>query len=216
MTNDLTVLASEVHAARRRLDQRKGVALAIAQNGRRLQQEIEQLRIKIGNLEKASLVLTSIGEDRQAEAQHQIESLVTRGLQSVWGEDLSFHVVQSVRAKAPNVDFIIRTTMPDGSAIDTEVMSARGGGMASFVGFLLRLVVMLLSKDKQESTIFLDETFGMVSAAPEPKVAQFLREIVDKTGIQIVMVTHSEAFNEVADKRYRFSLNQGETKVKEI
>lgn len=93
-----------------------------------------------------------------------IEDLVTRGLQTIFDSTLSFHIIQSVRGKTANVDFIVRTTLPE-SVIETSVMDARGGGLAATIGFLLRLVVMLLrGGTKEENILILDETFAHVSA----------------------------------------------------
>ena len=86
--------------------------------------------------------------------------------------------------------------------------------MAAIVGFILRVVVMLLRKDVAR-ILFLDETFAHVSAEYLPALGEFLREVVDKSGIQIVMVTHQDEFVEYADKVIRFELDKNEkTKVK--
>lgn len=214
--DELTALSSRVRRARKDLERRAGEARAIATTGQRLQEEIAQLSRAVANYEKAVGVLSRIGEERQLSTQAQIESLVTRGLHTIFGEELSFHMVQSVRAKMPTVDFLVRTTLADGRTVDTDLLSARGGGLVSVVGFLLRTVILLLSRSKQDTVLFLDETFAMLSQDYVPAMAEFLRELVDKTGVQIVMVTHQAQFSEVADKRYEFSQTDGWTKVREL
>lgn len=213
---DLDALGMEIRRKSRIIDQRVGEARAVALRGKTVKGEIEELTTTTALLERAAGVLASIGEERQAAAQSQVEELVTRGLKAVFGEELSFHVVQSTKGKTPIVEFVIRSTLADGTTVDTDVMSARGGGVATVVGFLLRVVVMLLSGDKQETTLFLDETFSMVSADYLPNVVEFLRELVDKTDIRIVLVTHQPEFLAAADKRYEFKRVNGETTVKEI
>jgi ABC-type lipoprotein export system ATPase subunit len=52
-----------------------------------------------------------------------------------------------------------------------------------------------------------------VSADYEPRLAEFLAELVARTGVQIIMVTHSDAYSEHADVRYRFALQQAVTTV---
>jgi ABC-type nitrate/sulfonate/bicarbonate transport system ATPase subunit len=61
--------------------------------------------------------------------------------------------------------------------------------------------------------LVLDETFAHVSADYEPRLAEFLAELVARTGVQIIMVTHSDAYSEHADVRYRFALQQAVTTV---
>lgn len=183
--------------------------------GQAMVEEIASLTGQVELYERVAGVLNSIGEERQMTAQHQIEGLVTRGLQTIFGEEMSFHLVASVSGKRPQIDFLVRSTLGDGRVVDTPVMEARGGGVAATVGFLLRLVVMLLSKPQQDSMLFLDECFAMVSAEYEPRLAEFLREIVDKTGVQLILVTHSTAYSDMADKLYNFSLVDGVTQVRE-
>jgi DNA repair exonuclease SbcCD ATPase subunit len=206
-------LSRSVVAARRRVDQRVGELRSLVSQVKDMQAEHDAAKASVETLDKVCGVLNTIGEERQGAAQQKIEALVTRGLQTIFSEELSFHVVPSTRGKVANVDFIVRSTLADGRVIDTPVMEARGGGLAATVGFLLRIVVILLSPSDVSRVLFLDETFAHVSAEYEPRLAEFLRELVDKTDIQVVLVTHSSAYSDVADSVYRFSAVDGETRV---
>jgi ABC-type lipoprotein export system ATPase subunit len=70
---------------------------------------------------------------------------------------------------------------------------------------VLLLVVLLLTPGARR-IFFLDESFGMVSAEYEPRLAEFLREVADKAGVQIVLITHSRAYDDLADASYELSL----------
>lgn len=208
----LSDLSGRVRQSRRHLDQLRGRAKAHGERGLEVQREVAELSSQAQLLERTAALLAQLGEQRQTTAQLQIEGLVTRGLQTIFGEDLSFHVVQSVRGRQAHTDFVVRSTLSDGTQVDTPVMEARGGGLAATVGFLLRLVVMLLS-GQRDTLLVLDETFAMVSDEYTGRLAEFLREVVDKTGVQVLMVTHQAAFTEPADKVYRFTLRDGKTQV---
>lgn len=212
----LTTLNNRLARARRTLDRERGEAFALATTGTHVTNEIRHLTDIVDLHEKAAHILTAIGEQRQQTAQHTIETLVTQGLQTIFGNDLSFHLVPAVRAKTPVVDFRVRSTLDDGRVVDTDVMDARGGGLAATVGFLLRLVILLLSHQRQDTVIFLDETFAHVSAEYLPRLIDFLKELVAKTGVQIVMVTHEDGFLDAADTTYRFELINGTTKVRKL
>lgn len=210
---DLSELTISARNRRRQLDALQGEARATLMRGKELQTEIATLSETIEDLDRVTILLNSLGEDRQLKAQQTIEDLVTRGLQTIFDETLSFHIVQSVRGKTANVEFLVRTTL-GGDVIETPVMEARGGGLAATIGFLLRLVVMLLAKGtKSENILILDETFAHVSAEYLGPLGEFLRQIVDKTGVQMVMVTHQPEFSEYADSVYRFSTVEGKTQV---
>jgi ABC-type uncharacterized transport system YnjBCD ATPase subunit len=212
----MTTLDTRLARTRRTLDTQRGEAFALATQGKALIAEIAELTQLVELHEKAAHVLTAIGEQRQTQAQHTIEALVTQGLQTIFGDGLTFHLAPGVRAKTPVVDFVVRSTLDDGSIVETDVMSARGGGLAATVGFLLRLVILLLSRQRQETTLFLDETFAHVSAEYLPRLIEFLKDLVAKTGVQIVMVTHDDSFADAADTVYRFTLINGITHVTKL
>lgn len=212
--NDL--LNARLARARRTLDQQRGEAYALATSGQQVTAEIAHLADVVDLHEKAAHVLTAIGEQRQDAAQRTIETLVTQGLQTIFGDELSFHLVPGVRAKSPVVDFRVRSTLPDGRTVDTDVMDARGGGLAATVGFLLRLIILLLNRRRREPIIFLDEPFAHVSAEYLPRLVEFLKELIAKTQVQVVMVTHEDLFLEVSDVAYRFESVTGDTKVRKL
>lgn len=210
--NDVT---ARVRRVRKIVDRRIAEARVIATTGKQLKEEVSLASNDVDLYNKVAITLASIGETRQAAAQQQIEELVTRGLNSIFGDELSFHVIQTQRGKTPEVKFVVKSLI-NGKPVETPVMDARGGGLAAVVGFLLRLVVMLLSRDVKEPVLILDESFSHVSSEYERPLAEFIKELIDKTKVQIILVTHSDAFSEFADRRYRFKLVKGITKVEEF
>ena len=212
----LEELATRTRHRRRILDERHGEARALLTRGKELQEEVFGLAETVEDLDRVTILLNSLGEDRQQRAQQTIEELVTRGLQTIFDETLSFHIVQTTRGKSVQVDFVVRTTIR-GRAIDTPVLDARGGGLAATIGFLLRLVVLLLTRgQRQDALLVLDESFAHVSAEYLPAVSAFVREVVGKTGVQIVIVTHQEELVEGADAVYRFTMSDGQTKAEAV
>jgi DNA repair exonuclease SbcCD ATPase subunit len=208
-------LAVAVRQQRRILDALHGEARSVLTRRKELTLEIQELGDEISIYDRVTALLNSLGEERQMKAQQTIEDLVTRGLQTIFDDTLSFHILQTLRGKTANVEFVVRSTLTD-TVVDTPVMDARGGGLAATIGFLLRVVVMLLRDgQRQDNVMILDETFAHVSDEYLPGVGQFLREIVDKTGIQVILVTHQPSFEDYADKVHRFRLVDGRTEVTE-
>lgn len=215
VTPDLATLLRRLQLGAQALDREVGAAHAVAAAGKALQTEITALKADIALLEKVAALLSGIGEARQSALQSQIETLVTQGLQSIFGDEtLSFHLVPGTRASTPVIDFEVRSRLGD-EIVATDVMDARGGGLAAIVGFLLRLVVALLSSaNTRDTVLLLDETFSHVSVEYVPALSAFLRQLVDKTGAQIILVTHRPAFGDDADVRYHFDLDRGATVVR--
>ncbi len=215
--SSLDALALRARHRRRVLDERHGEMRSVLIRGKELQEEVASLTTLVEELDRVTVLLNSLGEDRQQRAQNTIEELVTRGLQTIFDSTLSFHIIQTTRGKSVQVDFMVRTTL-EGRVIDTPVMDSRGGGLIATVGYLLRLVIILLTREPGQDPppMVLDETFAHVSAEYLPNVAAFVREVVDKTGVQTIIVTHQEELVGGADKVHRLSLKDGETVAEAI
>lgn len=212
MTADVAVLATRVRQRRSALDVQAGEARALAKRGQEAEAEVARLEAELESYERVCGVLTKVGETEQATAQRQVEELVTRALQVIFGEELSFRLVSSVKRDQAFLDFVLVSSYGD-KTVETPVMEARGGGMAAVVGFALRLVVLLLTPGARRF-LALDESFAHVSALYEPRVAEFLREVADKAGVQLLLITHSSAYSDLADTRYRLALGpDGVTRV---
>lgn len=208
-------LLSEVQQRRREIDFKLGQQQSLKDRATGLAGDITDLQELTVVLDQVTVLLNSIGEDKQQKAQEQIEGIITRGLQSIFGETFSFHIVQTMKGKSASVEFYIQTHLGD-QMLMTPVLESHGGGLAAIVGFLLRVTVMLLDKGADKANVIvLDETFGMVSDEYLDPLAEFIRDLVDKTGIQVIMVSHQPMWEEYADKTYRFGIKSGATFVKE-
>jgi ABC-type nitrate/sulfonate/bicarbonate transport system ATPase subunit len=86
--------------------------------------------------------------------------------------------------------------------------------VAAVAGFLLQAVLVLLLPNTTP-LLFLDESFSQVSEEYRPALSQFIRELTERTELQVVLVTHSDEFVTDADRVYRFSQQNGVTKVEE-
>lgn len=207
MAMTLAELQGAAQASRGRLDRLSGEAVMVARQGRQRTDDAALLRARLELHDKVVALLTSIGEKAQQTAQRQVEELVTRALQVIFGEELSFRLAPAVRRDQAVLDFMLVSSYGT-TTIETPVLEARGGGMAAVVGFVLRLVVLLLTPGARRF-LALDETFAHVSESYVPRVAEFLREVADKAGVQLILVTHSTGYGDVADRRYRLVLGPG-------
>ena len=156
-------LALAVRQARKDADREAGEAAAIGRQGKAARAEVARLRESLELHEKVLGVLTSVGEARQESAQRQVEGLVTRALQTIFEENLSFHLVPSVKGNQAVIDFVLRSRYGD-TEIDTSVMEARAAVWLLWWVSVLRLVVLLLTPGARR-ILFLDESFGMLSAS---------------------------------------------------
>lgn len=201
-------------AAEREFDQRVGAARALAAAGKEAQQKAEEQKQIVIACEEATAFFNSFADERQQKVQSRIETLVTHGVQTIFGEDLTFHVVSEQKANRSEVHFTLKSALGDGTVVETSILDARGGGVAAVVGFLLRLVITLLRQDRP--LLVVDEGFAQVSETYLPAVGQFVRELVDQTGVQVLLVTHSEVFTEYADSVYRVTQKSGVSHIEDL
>jgi len=201
---DVAALAARVAVRRRQLDREVGRAQQVVADGEASEAEIASLEHLVEVHAKTAALLTTFGEQAQEDARAQFEALATRALQVIFGANLSFGLVAGESGGQPTLEPVIRS-VHGGTITETSVLDARGGGMAAVAGFVMRLVMMLLTPGARR-VLFLDETFGMVAKGFEPRIAEFLREVADKAGVQIVLVTHSDAYSDLADTEIRLVL----------
>lgn len=209
----LQTLSSRVSTLRRQHYEVLGQQRAITSHIASLEEKVAAAESSQEAHRKAAAFLTQYGDEREQHVHALIENLVSQGLQHVFQEEMQFVVAKKVSGSRTVVDFQIVSQYGD-EKIATPVMSARGGGVAAVSGFLLQVVVMLLTDAPR--VLFLDETFAQVSADYEVRLADFMSQLADSLGLQIVMVTHSDAYEDYADASWRISNVGGKTKAVKV
>lgn len=211
---DLEALCLAARQRRQQAEREAGQAEQVARQGKAAEAEVAHLEAAVELHQKVQALLTSVGEEAQESARAQVEGLATQALQVIFGPELSFHLVPGERGGQATLDLMIRSDY-GGTVTETPVLEARGGGIAAVVGFVLRLVVLLLT-DEVRRFLALDETFVHVSDSYAAAVAEFLREVADKARVQLLLITHSPVYADYADVRVRLVLGpDGVTRVYE-
>lgn len=206
MTTALEDLSAAVRLRRQQLDRQAGQAEQLAAQISAVEDEIAEYQ-RISERDRLSgALLTTIGEQEQNTALHKIEELATRALQVIFGAEHSFVLEPGERGGQATLEMTVRSQYPDGQVVETGVLEARGGGMAAVVGFVLRLVVLLLTPDVW-NILFLDEPFAWLSARYEGRLAEFLAEVARKARVQLILVTHSPVFGDYADQAVHLDLD---------
>ncbi len=181
------------------------------------EENLESLRNSVTTLEEEQQdlqtianVLSTISEKLQDTVQELVEGIVSRGLQTIFQEDMSIKLTNKMVGRRPETDI----TLVSGD-LETPIMNSRGGGVAAVAGFLLRVVLLLLSQDTRR-VLFLDESFAQVSIEYEERLAHFISELCEKADLQVILVTHSTAYFDAADSAFNVTQKDGRTRVTEI
>lgn len=172
-------------------------------------QQIDQSKAVLETLDKAVGLIGQYADAREKDVQAKIETLVTNGLRTVFNEDLRFIIQQKSVGKRTEIKFKIESFY-DNISVETDILSARGGGVAAVTGFLLRVIMILLTQSRR--IIFLDETFSQVSTHYQENVAQLLEDLANEYGFQFILVTHrSPEIVERSSHVYETSMKNGKT-----
>ncbi len=169
-----------------------------------LRKQMQDAQLEIETLEedgrltvKARVLLEQYSEIEQEQLKTKVEALVTRGLQTIFGEDYQFAITMKVLRKQAAMEFTIRR---DG--IERDPMDSHGGGLVNVIALVLRLTIVALTPGLSR-TVVLDEPFAQLSSGYIEGMSTFIRELVDATDIQLIIVSHESEIAEVADKAYR-------------
>ena len=143
----------------------------------------------------------------------RIEETVTAALQAVFErEDIRFEVQMRTLGGQPAAEWAVVSQYGDVS-VSGDPQDSRGGGVSDIVSLALRLALLELARPKPEGPVLLDEVGKHVSAGYAPNVAAFLKQYAQRTGRQVIYVTHSSALADAADVSYRVDQQNGISEV---
>lgn len=206
-------LRSRVQAADRALLSRETEVKMLMTQGQQFSVAAKEAAAESLRMGSAAEVLLRFSDARTSAVREKLEGLVSAGLREVFGEDLRLVMRTKVVGKRTETSLLLRTEI-EGTDLETSIMDARGGGVAAVTGILLRVVSLLLYRTSK--FLVLDESFAQLSAGFEPRMADFLSELAENLGIRILMVTHSNAYQDVSDAVYRSSIVDGRTKLERV
>lgn len=157
------------------------------------------------SIEKAQVLIQVTAKETQQNIEFHISDVVQLALDACFPGEYDFRVnfeIKRNRTEA-SLDFFKK-----GQKI-SKLTDDSGGGVVAIGCLALRMAAWSLGKTSP--VIILDEPFARLSADLQPKAGEILRELSEKLGIQIIMVTHNrESMTEIADKIFSVSLNMDE------
>lgn len=158
---------------------------------------------------RARLLLEQYSEIEQEQLKLKVEALVTRGLQTIFGSDYTFGITMKVLRKQAAMEF----TISEG-ATERDPMDSHGGGLVNVIALVLRLTIVALTPGLSR-TVVLDEPFAQLSQGYIDGMGRFIRELVDATDIQMIIVSHEGEIADVADNAYRLFKDDGVLMIEE-
>lgn len=185
------------------LDKRRAVVATEIANTEKILAELGLAEMQSG---EASQVLKKVAEICEMSSKKVMEQIVNHGLQAIFDEPDTFTIEMETKARA------VYAYMRLGG--EANIVDSRGGGYVDIISVLTVVVLILQQRKDMRRFIVLDEAFAEVGREHLEKVGQFLKFLVEKLGIVILLVTHAEELLLYANNVYEFSLADGATQIK--
>lgn len=143
---------------------------------------------KLESIQIAQQICQEIAEGVQESAHSQISGLVSRCLDTVFGEGIYGFRIKFEKKRGKTEAFLI--FMQGDHELDP--VEAGSGGVMDVAAFALRLACLVLSKPQRRRLIVADEPFKAVGKDRLPYVRDLLESLAREMEIQIVIVSHSD------------------------
>jgi len=165
-----------------------------------MQDEVDRLDVDIATLDKVSSLFKHLLDALLDEKKQEVQELVTYGLKTVFtDQDLKFHI--NIEPKYGSISTSFKTEMV--GVAEGNVLESFGGGVVNIESFLLRIITLF--QTKLSPFLFLDETFSNVSEEYVENCSLLLKNLCEKLGLTIFLITHNELMLSHADKVYKAS-----------
>ena len=182
------IISSDLSLVRKQLTRFQSEHSHAIQEVKEEKGQLEVLQKKVENATKAQKIIQIVAETVQKQVHKKIAGVVTRCLETVFGEDDAYEFeiqFEQKRGKTEANLFFVR----NGKEIDPT--GGAGGGVVDVAAFALRLSCLLLSQPARRRLLVLDESFKMLSETFRPAVRELLMALARDMNVQIIMITHS-------------------------
>lgn len=178
----------------------------------RLQDQLQKALYNIDILEQVRALLQRTSDFAREQSRKKIESLVTSCLQYIFDSSIEFKIeMNEVRGRTEAEFYVI--SMFNGEIIKTKPQEARGGGVVDIISIAIRLAMLQCSSLEINGPIILDEPAKHVSDEYITQVAEFLKQVSEMFGRQVIMVTHDKHLSEIANKAFKVELKDNRSIV---
>lgn len=208
ITVDINQLSSQIRILKDNFYTKKGKYETLLNTKARLLEDKDRISDEIDVFTQARLLLSESSKYAKEQIKSQIENMVTHGLQYVFGEDKRFEIEIVELKNKTEAEFYVVSTQ-DGVEVKTKPQDSRGGGVVDIVSLILKVAILESYSPKIEGPIILDEPAKHVSDEYIEKVGEFLSQITQYFGRQVIMVTHNFHLSELADVKYEVVQENG-------
>ena len=216
-TTTLSNIEFSLSELRSRYNQALGQKKMLERQKTEKEEALTRAKYDIEIWQQVQVLFSKVSEFARAQLKQKIQDTVTAALQAVFErDDIAFEIEMRTINNQPAASWSVVSyygTGEDVSTVSGSPEEARGGGVSDVVSLALRLALLELARPRPAGPVLLDEVGKHISRNYAPNVAAFLKQYAQKTGRQIILITHDPNLAEVADVSYRVSQENGVSEV---
>ena len=200
---------SKLRQIRTFYERKKGSLDQIHLDLSRNRKKLISLETNLENSTKAQEVIHIVAKTTQEELQYHLSDIVSLAMSGVFPDPYSLIVDFISRRGKVEVDMDFEK---GGHLCDP--LSSSGGGAVDIAALALRFSSWALRHPRTRPIIILDEPMKWLKGGELPvRGAEMIREISQKLGLQIIMVSHDPELIDGADKIINVSLKKGISRI---
>lgn len=213
---DTTQTKSKIEQLKRQFYTAKGQRDNLHKQKDKWSGEIEATKSQQEKTMLMKQLLETATEEAREGGKKVLAETSTNAVQMVMDGGLEVDMKISMKRGVPNADLVIRKET-EGLILETDPAEQEGGGLADIVSVAMFISMGMLVGDQNKAPYFMDEPTKYVSKGNSDSVAKFLKEIVEYSGKQTILVTHDEVVAEAGDKVFKVEMDEtGTSNVTEI
>lgn len=198
----------DLKSIQQKIEQRKGQRSKLQEQKDFLQQQNKELGKEARKHEQALAIVKQVGLNTQQQLQYHISDIGSMALDSIFPDPYSLKVEFVERREKTECDLFFER---EGSCVDP--LSASGGGAVDVAAFALRVASWAMEQPRSRNTLLLDEPFRYLSENMLPDAGKMVQQLSQELGLQIILITHSEALIDSADKIFSVIQKNGKSEI---
>jgi len=153
----------------------------------------DALADRLDNAEKAAIVIQKVGKETQQQLEFHISRIVSSALYAVDVLFPEFVTRFKIRRNQMECDLLFSE-----NGKEYKPVIGSGGGPLDIGSFALHPTYWSLNKNRP--SFLFDEPFKHLSPGYQAKASEMLKMLVDKLGIQVIIISHAVDIEEYADR----------------
>jgi DNA repair exonuclease SbcCD ATPase subunit len=205
---------SEIKNFRKLLERKKGKKETLHKQIKDTKTNIRFLNRDIDESEKAKSIIIHVAEQTQKQLEYHISNITSMAMSSIFPNPYDIILEFSQKRGTTCADIFFERDDNKIKPIDSSLALNVGGGAADVAAFGLQVAIKSLEVKKTRDVLIMDEPLPWLKGGELPhKGAKMIKEISEKLGIQIIMVSHSDALIDSADKVFRVNMKNGKSTI---